>query len=103
MAFALHPSTANPLTPRRSGGKWRSGMADKTREERRPGRSTTAMQGRSANPFQGMQRFVDEMDRMFSDFGLGRRWFNAPSWRETLSQMWTPNVDVFQKDDQLTI
>ena len=78
-------------------------MADKSREEKRPVRSTTAMQGGNANPFQGLQRFADEMERVFGDFGLSRRWFNTPSWRETFSQMWTPNVDVFQKDDQLTI
>lgn len=76
---------------------------DESRYERRLSRPTTGMQSWSTSPFQGLQRFVDEMDRMIGDFGGSRRWFNAPSWRETLSQMWAPNVDVFQKDDQLTI
>jgi HSP20 family protein len=49
-----------------------------------------------------MQRMADEMDRMFDDFGLTRRWA-TPLWRETTAEMWAPDVEVFQRDSELTI
>jgi HSP20 family protein len=49
-----------------------------------------------------MQRMADEMDRMFDDFGLGRRWLR-PSWGETGAAIWAPEVEVFQKNNELTI
>jgi HSP20 family protein len=40
---------------------------------------------------------------MFEDFGFGRRW-SSPFWTgSTAGQMWAPDVDVVQKNDQLTI
>jgi hypothetical protein len=44
---------------------------------------------------------ADEMDRMFDDFGRGRRW--TTPWRETGMEAWAPDIDVFQKDNELTI
>ena len=54
-------------------------------------------------PFRALQRFADEMDRMFDDFGLGRRWRDVPGLTSWTAEMWAPEVDVFQKDDQLFI
>jgi HSP20 family protein len=45
---------------------------------------------------------ADEMDRMFDDFGLGRRWA-SPLWRETSAAAWAPDIDVVQKNNELTI
>jgi HSP20 family protein len=45
---------------------------------------------------------ADEMDRMFEDFGFPRRWL-GPFGRETGVEMWAPNVDIFQKNNELTI
>jgi HSP20 family protein len=59
--------------------------------------------GWGANPFRSLQRFADEMDRMFDDVGFGRRWSSLPAWRGTSSFAWAPQVDVFQKDNELTI
>lgn len=78
-------------------------MADKSdtltrREERRLSRPLSWDVG----PFRAMQRMVDEMDRMFDDFGFGRRWLR-PFWRETATETWAPEIEVFQKNDQLTI
>jgi HSP20 family protein len=42
------------------------------------------------------------MDRMFDDFGFIRR-RTAPFWSETGADEWAPEVEVFQKDDQLTV
>ena len=54
------------------------------------------------SPFTALQRFADDVDRMFGDLGLGRRWA-APAWRETRAEMWAPEVEVFQKNNELTI
>ena len=48
-----------------------------------------------------LQRMADEMDRLFDDVGFGRR--ASSWWRETSADIWAPEVDVFQKHDQLTI
>jgi HSP20 family protein len=71
-----------------------------TREERRLGLSRPL--GWGGAPFRTLQRFADEMDRMFDDFGLGRR-STAPLWRETGGEAWAPEIDVFQKNNELTI
>jgi HSP20 family protein len=73
-----------------------------TREERRPARYDP-FGGWGGNPFRSLQRFADEMDRMFDDVGLGRRWRSSPAWSGTTSLAWAPEVDVFQKDNELTI
>jgi HSP20 family protein len=70
----------------------------------REGRGLTRPREWSASPSTMLQRFADEMDRMFDDFGLGRRsaW---PLWRETGAEMWAPDIEVFQnqKNNELTI
>ncbi|MGH2437370.1 MAG: hypothetical protein ACRDFA_10280, partial [bacterium] len=71
-----------------------------TREERRLGLSRP--RGWGGSPFSALQRFADDMDRMFDDFGLGRRW-TSPLWRETGTEAWAPEIDVFQKNNELTI
>lgn len=58
--------------------------------------------GRGRSPFRALQRMMDQMDRMFEDLWSGRRW-GAPFWRETGLEAWVPDVDVFQKNNQLTI
>lgn len=58
--------------------------------------------GRNASPFTALQRMADEMDRMFDDFGLGQRW-SGPFSRGSNAGMWAPQVDVFQKNHELTI
>ena len=82
-------------------------MADKqgaltpTREERHLGR--TRPWGWDASPLRAMQRMADEMDRMFDDFGFGRRGSPQSSWREAGAAIWAPDVEVFQKNNELTI
>jgi HSP20 family protein len=71
------------------------------REERGIGR--TRPSDWSGGPFRAMQRFADEMDRMFDDFGLGRRWSAWPGRSGSTAEMWMPQVDVVQKGDQLVI
>jgi HSP20 family protein len=56
-------------------------------------------------PFRALRRFADEFDRMFEDFGFGTQ-----SGMTTFSkgsgsgnEMWAPDVEAFQKGDQLVI
>jgi HSP20 family protein len=45
---------------------------------------------------------ADEMDRMIEDAGFGRQGAR-PSWREASSHIWAPEVEVFQRNNELTI
>ena len=69
------------------------------REEQRLER--TRPWGWDVSPFRAMRRMADEMDRLFDDFGSGRRWLRP--WRETGAEFWAPEVEVFQKNNELTI
>jgi HSP20 family protein len=71
-----------------------------TREERRPG--LRRPWSGDVSPFRALQRMADDMDRMFEDFGLGRRSIR-PFARAWGGELWTPEVDVFQKNNELTI
>jgi HSP20 family protein len=77
----------------------KQGALTPTREERRLGR--TRPWGWDVSPFRTMQRMADEMDRMFDDFGFGRR--SLRPWRETGAELWEPEVELVQKNNELTI
>lgn len=77
----------------------RQGTLVPTREQRRVGR--TRPLGSDAGPFRAMQRLADEMDRMFDDFGFGHRWRRSSASED--AGVWAPDVEVFQKNNQLTI
>jgi HSP20 family protein len=71
-----------------------------------PARSETGISRRPAAdvaPHRAWQRIADEMDRMMSGFGLAPRWQPAPLWSASAAGLWAPDVDVYQKDDQLII
>jgi HSP20 family protein len=65
------------------------------------------------NPFRMYQQFADEMDRVFDDFGFGRRWLTPRLGRRWLPssfrdeggewEAWTPTIDVFQRDNELVV
>jgi HSP20 family protein len=57
--------------------------------------------GWTSSPILSLQRLADEMDRMFDDFGFGKRAGRIPLWRESAG--WAPEVEVFQKNNELTI
>ena len=57
--------------------------------------------GWSDSPFRLMQRMAEGMDRVFEDFPRGRGELGPRG--ESGLRMWTPDVDVVQKDNQLTI
>jgi HSP20 family protein len=54
------------------------------------------------DPLKTLQRLSDEMDRMMG-FGFGSPWRSSSLARSGGSQLWAPDLDVFQKDDQLVV
>src|SRR5437763_236290 len=71
-----------------------------TREER--GLSVNRPLGWGGSPVRALQRMADEMDRVFDDVGLGRGW-RSPLWRDAGVEAWAPDVDVYQRNNELTI
>lgn len=59
-----------------------------------------------SNPFTFMRRFMDDMDRTFGELGLGS-WPGSPAegltGRGTGSRLWSPQVEVFERDGKLTV
>jgi HSP20 family protein len=64
------------------------------------------------SPFRTLQRFADEMDSVFDDFGLGRSsraprfglgrsWLSSPA--RLAAQAWAPDIDVSQQNNELVI
>jgi len=49
-----------------------------------------------------MQRFANEIDRMFADIGIGRH-MSLPLPRTTDVDLWAPDIDVVQRNNELTI
>ena len=60
------------------------------------------------NPFAVFDRFADEMDRMFENFGFGRGWMRprfVSDWTSRPSGLegWAPQLEVFQRTNELVI
>ena len=49
-----------------------------------------------------MKRFGEEMDRLFSDFGLDRNWIPPALVGET-GRTWQPQVEIFENDGELVV
>ena len=61
------------------------------------------------SPFRMLDRFAEEMDRVFDDFGFGRGWL-APrlgfGWPRPLTRRaeeWLPDVEMLQRNNELVI
>lgn len=54
------------------------------------------------SPFAFMRRFGEDMDRLFEDFGMGRR-FGLSRHGEPAPSFWTPQIEVFQRGDELVV
>jgi HSP20 family protein len=53
------------------------------------------------SPFRTLERFADEVTRVFDDFGLGRGWGRVPIPAEMVT--WAPRVDITQHNEELVI
>jgi HSP20 family protein len=67
-----------------------------------PGRRPELVRPGWTSPFSFMRRFMNDMDRMFEDFGLGSPLLPslAPRYAE---EVWAPRVDVFERDANLVV
>jgi HSP20 family protein len=87
-------------------------MAEKTtdvatRDEQRLARRPPAGVG---SPFRMLERFADEMDRVFDDFGFGRSWL-SPRRRASSSsallgagtEIWMPDIEIYQRDNEFVV
>jgi HSP20 family protein len=73
-------------------------------------RMTRPEPARFPDPFGMLERFANEMDRVLDEFGFGRTligprprrsWFGMPV--EAGLQAWTPDIGVYQRNDQLVV
>jgi HSP20 family protein len=53
------------------------------------------------SPFRTLERFADEMSRVFDDFGLGRGWRRPADPGDVLT--WSPRVDVTEQKGELVV
>jgi HSP20 family protein len=62
------------------------------------------------SPFHTLERFADEIDRIFDDFGLGRSWpvprlgwgrLSRPFSSGT--EMWAPEIEISQQNNELVV
>jgi HSP20 family protein len=85
-------------------------MAEKTTEVARrqtsePGRWEPE---RWTNPLALFDRMADEMDRVFSDFGVGRNWFGSRRRSGNAlaggsAAFWAPQIEVHQRNNELVV
>ena len=54
------------------------------------------------SPFSVVKRFGEEMDRLFSDYGLNRDWIPPALTGET-GRTWEPQVEIFERDGELVV
>ena len=64
-------------------------------------RETPGMGG----PFRMLERFADEIDSVFDNFGIGRGWLMPRSIRtaSTATDLWVPQVEVTQQGNELVV
>jgi HSP20 family protein len=55
----------------------------------------------SVDPSSLVRRFIDEVDRLADDFGVGRGLLS--SFERELPGAWAPPIEVFKRDGQLTV
>lgn len=56
------------------------------------------------SPFRMLERFANEIDSVFDDFGLGRTWLSRGNRTPTPSaDVWVPQVEVTQQANELVV
>jgi len=58
--------------------------------------------GWTISPFRLLERFANDIDGMFDDFGLSRSWFGRRAAQSGL-EMWSPAVEVTQQNTDLVV
>lgn len=84
-------------------------MAARKSRPAKPARSSTALVRREpatafpvpiASPFDVMRRFSEDMDRLFGRFAP---WAVMPPFGEETTVGWAPQLDVFERDQELVV
>lgn len=57
----------------------------------------------SSSPFSMMDRFVDEMERIFDNFGFSRSSLMPRGWGQTGQGMWMPQIEAFERNGQFIV
>src|SRR5262249_8663206 len=78
-----------------------------TREAQRPARREPMW---ATSSFGMLDRFADEIEGLFDDFGFGRRWLE-PRWgrdwmktpQRSRLQMFTPEIEVYQENNEVVV
>src|SRR5581483_870534 len=80
-------------------------MPDKQSDVARRNDQSLTRRQTPVSPFQMLERFADDVDRMFDDFGFGRRWSGRGGWSGGDAEQitWAPRIDVAHRDNQLVI
>jgi HSP20 family protein len=96
------------MAEKRTDALTRSQAGTATQDPDRKFSRTGADIGWRAQPFGFVERFADEMDRIFDDFGLGRS--RVPrfgrSWLTASgpgTDLWSPNVEIFHRNNELVV
>jgi len=80
----------------------KSTAATQQKDQRMARRSSSA-----ERPFSMLDRFAEEMDRVFDDFGFGRSWLSRSPFgmqrRARSEDMWWPAVEVVQRNNELVV
>src|SRR2546423_3684775 len=85
----------------------RSAMAEKNSDiATRQAEGMTRQRYAGGHPFKVLERFVDEIDSMFDEFGFGRGWAASPPGRNLLRQQpagaefWAPEIGVYHQNNE---
>jgi HSP20 family protein len=110
-----NPSRENP-SRQQSAERAQTGAAQQGTRASRGGSSVSPYYGGSGygnGPFSVMRRISDEMDRLFENFGMGRglfqnesgpgRQWDAADDGESGTSMWSPRVEVCERNGKLLI
>jgi HSP20 family protein len=68
-----------------------------------PKKQVTTPMRRPTNPFELMRSVSEEMDRLFGDFGIRRRWPFAMFGRESGEALWAPDIEVEERGSKLIV
>ena len=102
-------------TSAQAGQGTRSAETGKEQREQQSSRGSGALQKRSTLPFGGtfgaspfslMRRMMEDLDRMFEEFGVGRGLLGgapASAARGGWAMGWSPAVEMFQREGQLVV
>jgi len=84
-------------------------MAEKQQEiAPRQNRGVATRSSMGTSPFAMFDRFADEMDRIFDEFGFGRGWLAPRFGRGSMSRSagvenWAPQLEVAERNNELVI